>query len=736
MSLFDFDSYNGAISSLNKRTSVSRSMDEDYPYSDLNFADLNDVMSSYNSSGMSPYSSGSSPDNVYPMTFDPHSFDESNDMMMKSESTSTVTANSGELPSLSTTRTGSTQSDPVVKLEDEDIAMLKRRKQPSSKIIDHPISKGKKFKSPHNLIEKKYRTNINTKIVELRNCVPTLRILVAKENNHHTNSTVKDEEYVDDYEGDGYTDDEEKLDGLQPARKLNKATILSKAAEYIKHLEWKNEILKRKNEQLTRMLKNANAEIDLTESPEETFNPSYSGSSHTSSPSQYSNTSPNSNSEGSMSLSNKVLLGGMTCMLGASAFDDMSGGVGDRKGLFSVPIFAFSTASSSTSFNPSLLRPFWGVSKLLLCIAMLYLYVVVPLLGTEKKQFRPVKTYTRLTKMTVADVEHLLKTADASKLYVGLLGLLHMESNETTLFMKCLYLKKCGKLAGSALFGRQIFDRWGKHYFNELRNSAKDSKLCLLLQNTTYEELPVMPLKRYEQFDFITQILRSLADSLFEESLMKMVWFHALNRKYKEEKQDTLELEITATKVEITRLLQRCSDISKILDQPTSRCSIIKFLLKPTEDNLKEAFENPQADRGVVVGLVCCVLKYQLLNCADQYELLAEWFGKLQLPKFSQGVCMSLFEFVAVLNVLELTTPDLLHKLNELYNNEAEKESHLDADADQAPRPIISKLNFRLLNVVANMRIFAGSDKFGASIEAKDQLVDFLVGLIEELNGC
>ncbi|KAG7731403.1 hypothetical protein KL948_003033 [Ogataea haglerorum] len=736
MSLFDFDSFNGAISSLNNRTSVSRSMDdEDYPYSDLNFADLNDVMSSYNSSGMSPYSSGSSPDNMFPITFDPHSYDESNDIMAKSGSNSTVTANTGELPSLSTTRTGSSQSDPVVKLEEDDI-VLKRRKQPSSKIIDHPISKGKKFKSPHNLIEKKYRTNINTKIVELRNCVPTLRILVAKENNHHTNSTVKDEEYVDDYEGDGYTDDEEKLDGLQPARKLNKATILSKAAEYIKHLEWKHEVLKRKNEQLARMLKNLNPEIDLSDSLEEASNPSYSGSSRHSSPSLYSNTSPNTNSDGSMSLSNKVLLGGMTCMLGASAFDDMSGGVGDRKGLFSVPIFAFSTSSSSTSFNLSLLRPFWGVSKLLFCIAMFYFYIIVPLLGTEKKQFRPLKTYNRLTNMTTADVEHLLKTADPSKLFVGLLGLLHMESNETTLFMKCLYMKKCGKLAGSAFVGREIFDRWGQYYFSQLKSLAKDSKLCLLLQNTTYEELPVMPLKQYEQFDFITQILRSLADSLFEESLMKMVWFHALNSKYKEEKEDTLELEIAATKIQIARLLQRCTDISKTLDQPTSRCSIIRFLLKPTEDNLRVAFENPQADRDVVVGLVCCVLKYQLLNCADRYELLVEWLGKLQLPKFSNGVCMSLFEFVAILNVLELTTPDLLHSLNEFYNDEVDKESHMDADADQTPRPIISKLNFRLLNVVANMRIFAGSDKFCASIEAKDQLIDFLVGLIEELNGC
>lgn len=80
----------------------------------------------------------------------------------------------------------------------------------------------KKLKVSHNMIEKKYRTNINSKILELRDAVPTLRIATGK----------KDVSVAD-------------LEGLVPASKLNKASVLIKATEYIKHLERKNDLLNR-----------------------------------------------------------------------------------------------------------------------------------------------------------------------------------------------------------------------------------------------------------------------------------------------------------------------------------------------------------------------------------------------------------------------------------------------------------------------------------------------------------
>ncbi|PHH54489.1 Sterol regulatory element-binding protein 1 [Ceratocystis fimbriata CBS 114723] len=77
-------------------------------------------------------------------------------------------------------------------------------------------------KTAHNMIEKRYRTNLNDKIAFLRDSVPSLRIMSKSAR------------------GEDTTEDREELHGLTPAHKLNKATVLSKATEYIRHLEKRN----------------------------------------------------------------------------------------------------------------------------------------------------------------------------------------------------------------------------------------------------------------------------------------------------------------------------------------------------------------------------------------------------------------------------------------------------------------------------------------------------------------
>lgn len=77
-------------------------------------------------------------------------------------------------------------------------------------------------KTSHNVIEKRYRNNLNDKIVELRNSVPALRA-VGRAN--------------------GKNDEDEDLEGLTAAHKLNKATVMAKATEYIKHLEKRNKTI-------------------------------------------------------------------------------------------------------------------------------------------------------------------------------------------------------------------------------------------------------------------------------------------------------------------------------------------------------------------------------------------------------------------------------------------------------------------------------------------------------------
>jgi hypothetical protein len=95
---------------------------------------------------------------------------------------------------------------------------------------DSPPARGPVKKTAHNMIEKRYRTNLNDKIAALRDSVPSLRVMSKKNS--------RGEEIQED------------LQGLTPAHKLNKATVLSKATEYIAHLEKRNKFLAKENANL------------------------------------------------------------------------------------------------------------------------------------------------------------------------------------------------------------------------------------------------------------------------------------------------------------------------------------------------------------------------------------------------------------------------------------------------------------------------------------------------------
>ncbi|KAF2014803.1 hypothetical protein BU24DRAFT_423709 [Aaosphaeria arxii CBS 175.79] len=122
------------------------------------------------------------------------------------------------------TSSSSAQSSPEPSIEN-----TKKRKSSSEETEPEPSDKKEKQppvkKTAHNMIEKRYRTNLNDKIAALRDSVPSLRVMSRPGG------------------GNEEDDDPEDLEGLTPAHKLNKATVLSKATEYIRHLEKRNKRL-------------------------------------------------------------------------------------------------------------------------------------------------------------------------------------------------------------------------------------------------------------------------------------------------------------------------------------------------------------------------------------------------------------------------------------------------------------------------------------------------------------
>lgn len=105
-------------------------------------------------------------------------------------------------------------------------------------------------KTAHNMIEKRYRTNLNDKIAALRDSVPALRVMVNRLENAGQQSPGNDDVMEEIKAEAGLDPDDVDLGGLTPAHKLNKATILSKATEYIALLERKNRALAKENSSL------------------------------------------------------------------------------------------------------------------------------------------------------------------------------------------------------------------------------------------------------------------------------------------------------------------------------------------------------------------------------------------------------------------------------------------------------------------------------------------------------
>lgn len=127
-----------------------------------------------------------------------------------------------------------------------------------------PIETGRQLKKvAHNAIERRYRNNINDRIRDLKNVVPALYKAKIREKKSRSNSKSNTEEEDDEAAAAAESSDEddasstksgEIVDGVEVAKKLNKATILHKATEYIHHLKHTNELAERENQVLQQIL--------------------------------------------------------------------------------------------------------------------------------------------------------------------------------------------------------------------------------------------------------------------------------------------------------------------------------------------------------------------------------------------------------------------------------------------------------------------------------------------------
>ena len=128
---------------------------------------------------------------------------------------------------------------PIVKGGDTSPRPAKKRKvsPESTDSATRPGSQDGKLTSiqnkSHSLVEKRYRTNLNDKIADLRRSVPSLR---------------------------GDTSNTPEAETRSAAPKHNKSTVLTKAIEYIHHLEQRNAYLENLNTSLRDQARNGKSE--------------------------------------------------------------------------------------------------------------------------------------------------------------------------------------------------------------------------------------------------------------------------------------------------------------------------------------------------------------------------------------------------------------------------------------------------------------------------------------------
>jgi hypothetical protein len=131
---------------------------------------------------------------------------------------------------------------PIPRLQRHSPPATNKRKSPATEPISPPdaglggtVAVIGRPKTSHTTIERRYRTNLNARIQSLKDAVPALRVLETKEkaNKGQDGPETESLERPDKPVWNDVVDERGFVDGVKVARKISKANVLGKAAEYI-----------------------------------------------------------------------------------------------------------------------------------------------------------------------------------------------------------------------------------------------------------------------------------------------------------------------------------------------------------------------------------------------------------------------------------------------------------------------------------------------------------------------
>lgn len=531
-----------------------------------------------------------------------------------------------------------------------------------SKAVPHQgsISKknAKKEKTSHNDIERKYRTNINDKIKALRNSVPALRVLVDS--------------------GDEELDDQ--LDGLQPAKKLNKATILSKATEYIKHLEAKNELLRKENDSLKLKLNEVGISYSSSTSPlDETDSRIFEDQSHQSS--------------NKKSTTNKLLLGGLAYMVGSGLTEDFSNN--DSRSLFALPVLSYDKISGFQSFN----KTFFILLKIGLVFTVL-LNLIFPSLF-NKKDKKQISSET----LQVDDVRNLKQTSIWSTFFIS-------KSNndyiKTSIF-KAIWLKV--HFNNSNILTKSIIQVYVDHLWTYLQKIRLDSNnqdyenlkliLSLPINESINNEKYILKFLNYEKLLITSLNQDSSLTSLFTQMINESITNSTLKKFIFQSVESKNSYDI----IEISQNLVNETDEQNLELQTLLNPNDLKIdLFKSTLDTINVS----KVSTDEILILYASIIQNLVYNKRN-FIKAKHWFTKLDLTESKD---FSLLGFTSLYMIVIAMTSN-----KALYSHDKD-------------------ISFKLEELSGLLRIWVGNSN-GAILNFKKRslLIDYFVNVGLKLNG-